>query len=451
MELSNMHIFISGILGAGLSSLAHFALDCGIQVTGSDSSIESDNLNFQSLQNRGVHILPQSDEVDYIFDIDWYIHSPAIMDSHPEILFCQHNNIKVTKQNEFLNHILLKKNLKMIAIAGTHGKTTTTGMLIWIFKQLNISVSYIVGTNLSFGESGKYTDGSEYFIYEADEYNKKFLELKPYYTITTNVDFDHPDSYNSAEEYYECFAEFIPKGVVNVVYAEDLLKIGLRNTEGSYGEFRLSRSLPPFVEEIEAVNLPGRHNRENAYLCICLCKSILQDVLSKKKSTIAELFDIVSLFPGTARRFEKLRNNLYTDYAHHPTEVKATIQMARERIRQSDNPQSKLVVVYQPHQNIRQHQNDIQLGYRNCFADADLVYWLPTYLTREDSQLEVLSPDFLASLARRPTVAVDELGDNLVRRIQKHLDQNDMVVLMGAGSIDKFVRDKFPVDVSANK
>jgi UDP-N-acetylmuramate--alanine ligase len=437
-----MHIFISGILGSGLSSLAHFAIDCGIEVSGSDSAIQSKNPNFIALQKRGVNIFPQSNDIDYIIDVDWYIHSPAVPSTHPEIITCQQIGVKVTHQNEFLNHILLKKHLKMIAIAGTHGKTTTTGMLVWLFQQLKIPVSYIVGTNISFGESGKYEEGSEYFIYEADEYNKKFLELKPFHTITTNIDFDHADTYKSAEEYFECFAEFVPRGVTNVIFAEDLLKIGLKGAEGSYGEYRLSRSLTPFMQEIDSIQLAGRHNRENAYLCIYLMKIILQEFAHGQHVELELLFEAVSTFPGTRRRFESLTKGLFSDYAHHPTEISATIQLAKEYIYNSENPESKLIVVYQPHQNIRQYQSETQVGYRNCFADCDLVYWLPTYLTREDPSLEVLSPEYLSGLVRKPTVAVDELGDYLLRRIKKHLDQGDVVLLMGAGSIDEFVREK---------
>jgi UDP-N-acetylmuramate--alanine ligase len=192
-----MHIYFSGLGGSGLTPLANLALDCGYKVSGSDREMSQ---NLIELQKRGVQFsLEQStSEIQAIHDqdpIDWIIHTSALPDLHPHLLFASNNRIRITKRHDLINSILEAKNLKLIAISGTHGKTTTTGMLIWIFKQLEIPVSYLVGSSISYGNSGEYNSGSEYFVYECDEFDRNFLNFKPFLSIIPSLDYDHPDTY----------------------------------------------------------------------------------------------------------------------------------------------------------------------------------------------------------------------------------------------------------------
>ena len=146
------------------------------------------------------------------------------------------------------------------------------------------------------------------------------------------------------------------------------------------------------------------------------------------------LLQKVSTFPGTNRRFEKLAENIYTDYAHHPAEIGATIQLAKEV-----NP--KVVVVYQPHQNIRQHELLKESAYADCFKEATQVYWLPTYLSREDKDLRILTPEAVSKDAAGP-ITIADMNDELWQKIQAHQTAGELVVAMSAGDLDTWLRKK---------
>jgi UDP-N-acetylmuramate--alanine ligase len=210
-ENLSMHIYFSGIGGTGLAPLAHLALDCGYNVTGSD--IEGSQ-NVQDLIKRGVKItIGQSQEeiltIHQQNPIDWIIATSALPQNHPHKSFATDNNIKISKRHELINQIVKEKNLRLIAVAGTHGKTTTVGMIIWIFKQLQIAVSYLIGTNISYGRSGEFALGSQYFIYECDEFDRNFLNFEPYLSIIPSLDYDHPDTYKTEKDYCEAFVQFM--------------------------------------------------------------------------------------------------------------------------------------------------------------------------------------------------------------------------------------------------
>ena len=169
----SMNIYFSGIGGVGIGPLAMLALDAGYAVGGSDIK-ESDMTKLLSQRGANVRIGQDGSQIKSEhnkYPIDWLVHSSALADDHPELKFARDNKIRTSKRDEFINIILKEKNLSMLAVAGTHGKTTTTGMLIWLFKSLNIPFSYSVGTTLTFGPPAQYQNGSEYFVYECDEFD----------------------------------------------------------------------------------------------------------------------------------------------------------------------------------------------------------------------------------------------------------------------------------------
>ena len=174
-----MNIYFSGIGGVGVGPLAEVALDAGYTISGSDRAPSPVS---RQIADKGVAI-------DYSQDgsflrrqhqanpIDWLVYTAALPSDHPELLAAQELGIKTSKRDELLAYIIADKNLKLIAVSGPHGKTTTTSMLIWLFKQLGVPASHLVGTTLSFDQSGKYQPGSEYFIYECDEFDRNFLHF----------------------------------------------------------------------------------------------------------------------------------------------------------------------------------------------------------------------------------------------------------------------------------
>ncbi len=438
-----MHVFISGVAGSGLSSLAHLCLDLGFKVSGSDLALSEIT---KILINRGLEFEAGQDpkfliKQNLIETIDYYIYTPALPEDSAEKAQAEAFGIKTGKQNLLINQIILEKNLKLIAVAGTHGKTTTTAMLVWLFQKLNIPVSYIIGTSISFGNSGQYQPNSEYLVYEADEYDRKFLDLHPNISLIVSLDYDHPDIYPTSASYFEAFIQFCSqsKKVIthdNILDFISKISFPLENTN----------QISEVLHQLELENgdkklkIPGEHNRQNAKLVLLTMSQILAKNSTENLAATLLKYDLIqkiNLFPGTARRFERLLKNLHTDYAHHPSEIKATLELAHEFLQNTD---TSLIVVYQPHQNSRQHK--ILAQYNTCFELADKIYWLPTYLSRENDSLPILSPAQLSSQILPSTkVKIFDLDQDLIKQIKSDVAGNNFVLLFGAGSIDTWFRD----------
>lgn len=414
-----MHIYFSGIGGVGLGPLAEIAHDAGYTVSGSDRSITAMT---DELQKRGITVrFDQSgdalEDINSRNPIDWLVYSSAVSADNPELMRANKLGIKTTKRDELLSHIIKEKNLQLIAVAGTHGKTTTTAMLVWTMQQLGIPVSYSIGTQISFGPSGLFNSDSQYFVYECDEFDRNFLHFSPEFTLLTSYDYDHPDTYKTTAEYQSSFRQFLSQSSWVIAHAKDLHEI--------YNESERPENIHTTTPLQPELNLAGIHNRQNANLVIDLIEKLF--ATTEKDSVI----NAINLFPGTARRFEKLAENLYSDYAHHPVEIAATLQLALEL-----NPE--VVVVYQPHQNIRQYA--VKKLYSDCFKAARRIYWLPTYLSREDPLLEVINPRELTAEIEHPPVVFSEMDENLWKQITQDRQQGVLVVGMGAGDIDAWLR-----------
>lgn len=418
----NMNIYFSGPGGVGIGPLAEMAMDAGYDVIGSD--IEA-GLMTKELQARGmkINIGPQDGKfLQACHDkkpIDWFVYTAALRDDHPELLLAKKLGIRVSKRDGFLNHIITDKKLKLVAIAGTHGKTTTTGMMVWTMQQLGIPISYFIGSTITFGPTGKYDPASKYLVIECDEFNKNFLNFNPHLALITAVDHDHFDTYPTEKEYLDAFSEFISR-------SEHV--IGWSDQHGELLESALQAQILHPEDVNNSLKIAGERNRRNATLA---------QVGLRWLGYTEDTDKIISTFPGTNRRFERLADNLYSDYAHHPAEIEATLQLAHEI---SDN----IVLVYQPHQNVRQHE--IRGKYTDEFEKAEEIYWLPTYEpagNREDSNLPILTPDDLVvNITNKKDVHVAEFGDKLWEIIQQRRAAGKLVICMGAGSIDGWVRSK---------
>lgn len=415
-----MNIYFSGLGGVGIGPLSEIALDAGHHVTGSDLQ---EGLVIKQLRARGVKLVIGQDgsylrETHAKTPLDWFVYTAALPADHPELLAAKELGIRTGKRDEFLAEFLKEHNLKLLAISGTHGKTTTTGMAVWTFKQLGIPVSYSVGTTLSFGPSGAFDPKSEYFIYECDEYDKNLLHFSPFLSLLTSIDYDHPDSYPSESDYKATFRQYVSQSTHTIAWKRDLDYIEQPATDSIWS---LS------TDETAALPLTGEHNRRNGTL-------VLKALEYLGYNDAVRNAQVLGTFPGTDRRFEQLASNLYSDYGHHPEEIEATLQLAREL---SDH----IVLVYQPHQNWRQHF--IHNQYLNQFEAAEAVIWLPTYLTRENKDQPVLTPQELtANLTNKEAVRYGELNDDLWSEIQVARDNGYLVLCMGAGTIDGWVRER---------
>lgn len=415
-----MKIFFSGIGGVGIGPLAEIARDAGYDVVGSDAvaGLVTDELIKNGVE---VHVGPQDgtylQQVHDASPIDLFVHTSALTEDHAELVLAKRLGIPTGKRDDLLSRIISDKKLKLIAITGTHGKTTTTGMVVWTLQQLGIPVSYSIGTTLSFGPGGKFDATSEYFVYECDEFDRNFLTFHPYQSIVTAVDYDHPDTYATEDDYREAFRQFIHQSNGSVLWQKDADYIGAH--EDSAWALR--------DEEVLDLSLTGAHNRRNGTLVLKLLERL--GIGENKANRLA-----LESFPGTDRRFEKLGENLYSDYGHHPVEIAATLELAREL---SDH----VVLIYQPHQNVRQHE--LLGSYTGQFEQAETVYWLPTYLSREDPSLPILTPEELVkSVSNKSDIRIAALNDELWNVIQQARDEGKLVLCMGAGTIDEWVRKR---------
>lgn len=427
-----MRIYFSGLGGVGIGPLAEITLDAGYGVVGSEPQ---PNPMTEQLENRGVTIYSEQTGQELATEhnkspINLLVHTSAMASNHPELIAARELGIPTTKRDGLIAKIITDKQLKLIAVAGTHGKTTTTGMLIWLFRQLSLPVSYSIGATIGFGPSGLFDPDSNYFIYECDEFDRNFLHFHPDLSLITSIGYDHVDTYPTEGDYRQAFRDFLQQSQKTVLYRSDADKLYQTNNIAT----------PETLDVLDDVNLEidrlmrlaGAHNRRNAWLACRAFSHLTQAAPPDLDQT--RLTKIVNTFPGTNRRFEKLSDSLYSDYGHHPDEIRATLQMAKEI-------SSHVVLVYQPHQNIRQHE--VRDQYTDAvFKNTDQIYWLPTYLSRENPNLDILSPQSLTDSLDKSKLIFAEFNQELWSNIEKHLEDGHLVLCMGAGSIDGWVREQ---------
>ncbi|HSX16323.1 MAG TPA: Mur ligase domain-containing protein [Candidatus Saccharimonadales bacterium] len=429
-----MHIFFSGIGGAGIGPLALVAKQAGYEVSGSDKQ-HSQYIDYLAKQGiTDVHIGQTAEDLAAVHEkspIDWYVYSSAVaieQPDAPEFVYCREQDIKMSKRDELLNEIINDKKLKLIAIAGTHGKTTTTAMTVWLFKQLGIPLAYILPAKSSFAEMGAYEPGAEYFVYECDEFDRNFLSFEPFLSLITGIDWDHPDIYPTREDYNAAFREFLEQSRHTVLWNADVERLGLRAEDVG----QVLDEADPGINT--AFHLPGLVNRQNAWEVA----HSLQPVLGESFNHLVECLD---KFPGVSRRFEQIVPGLYTDYAHTPPKIRGALQLAHEVAGEN------VVVVYEGLHNTRQHfiRDDLQ----NLFDGVKKLYIVPSYLAREDKSLKLLTPDDLKLLLSTQTQTVTDtaaLDGNLRETIIRHLEAGDTVVCIsagGGGSLDEWLRREF--------
>lgn len=404
-----MKIYISGISGTGMGPLALMAKKAGISVYGSDLH---EGAIYQELKDAGIEIEIGKQDGEFLREkiddgVEWFVHTSALPENAPEMLVAREAGIRISKRDNLTEFLVQKLGLKMVAVAGTHGKTTTTSMIVWACLKLGLPAAYIVGSTLGFAPSGSYEESDEYFIYEADEYDRNFLKFHPWLSVIVSVSYDHPDIYKTPEEYVSAFEQFKSQSE-NVIC----------DSSFDADEFKLA----------------GEARRYDASLAADAILKMMRDDADKNK-----IVEILNEFPGVGRRFEKLAEGIYTDYAHHPEEIKATMDVALDQM--DIDGKKGVVVVYQPHQNTRQHE--VQDLYYDAFVGASKVFWLPTYLTREDESLPVLKPlDFINQLNNAEVAEAAELNDELFEQIKKYRDDNYLVILMSAGPADEWLRKK---------
>jgi len=444
------HIHLIGIGGTGLSAIARLLLEMGYTVSGSDR-VES--LFTRNLQSAGVTIsighLPEN-----VHGADLVVRSSAIPDDNPEVTAARALRIPVLKRADFLGSLMDGKT--GIAIAGTHGKTTTTSMIAWMLSALGQDPSFISGgvlTNL--GVNARAGKGNT-FVIEADEYDRMFLGLKPTIEVVTNIEHDHPDCYPTMEDFQAAFVEFmyrLPAGGTLVACAEDpgardlmdkaeklgraVIPYGLRPTtdadqpldvyasvlaSNEKGGFTFSGYVLGEAATVE-LQVPGKHNVRNALAALAVAQ--LLDL------PLADAARALDQFTGTRRRFEVRGESngivIVDDYAHHPTEIRATLDAARTRY-----PSRRIWAVWQPHTYSRTQV--LFNEFAAAFTDADEVIVTEIYAAREPKQ--DFSSKKIVEAMLRPAHFIAGLSEVSKYLITK-LRPGDALLVLSAGDADQ--------------
>ena len=439
------HYHFIGIGGTGLSAIARVLLEQGNTVSGSDLLISP---LAEELRNLGA-VVYAGHKAEQVSGADMVIRSSAIKDDNVEVKAAQAAGIPVLKRVDFLEE--LTKDHVLIAIAGTHGKTTTTAMTAWVLDQFDIDPSYIIGGTSKNLKSNAHAGKGKYFVIEADEYDFMFLGLAPDYLILTNVEYDHPDCYPTHEAYLAVFKKLVLKmkaGSTLLVYADHPQTCELGKWAEQYGKvffygssaeaaYRIENiheiekqgvcfdlMLPDGEKVKQTLSLPGNHNAWNAAAVLAL---INQMGLSMEQASRA-----LKNFSGTGRRFDIVDEvqgiTLIDDYGHHPTEIRSTLQAARGKY-----PHERIIAVWQPHTYTRTQElfND----FLDVFHDCDMVIVTEIYKSREKPQ--DYSASLIASQIHHPDVHfIVQLQDVTVFLLQE-LKAGDVVVILSAGDANQ--------------
>ena len=241
--------------------------------------------------------------------VDWFCYTSALPSEHPELVMVQEKGIKCTKRDDLTAFLVEKLGLKMVAVAGTHGKTTTTSMIIWAALKMKLPVSYIVGTTLGFAPSGAYHEGDKYFIYEADEYDRNFLKYHPWIAVVPAVSYDHPDIYPTRKDYEEAFGQFYRQSGYVIECKEGKIVEKAINSEDGFEHDGLYKA--------HDFKLAGEARRIDAALAANAVFQIQQEEYHDAGMIVdyytGALIEIMNEFPGVGRSssaLPRLRSSL---------------------------------------------------------------------------------------------------------------------------------------------
>lgn len=435
-----------GIGGAGMSGIAEVVKENGFEVSGSDMG-EGQVIDY--LKNLGISISFKHDAQN-VENADLVVYSSAIPYDNAELVEARNRRIPIIRRAEMLGELMRLKYT--LAIAGTHGKTTTTSIVGQIWEEAKLDPTIIVGGVVKGKGSGAKVGRGDYLIAESDEFDRSFLSMMPSSAIITNIDADHLDTYGNIEEIKAAFVEFANKvpfyGQVIVCLDDPNVQqilSRLKKPVITYGftrqakyrvdNLRFEKGLPHFEIFNDGVNLgqfqlkiPGRHNVLNATAAIALAVEEGIDVDVARKAA--------SEFEGVKRRFEFIGEKngvmVFDDYAHHPTEAAATLLGFREAF-----PDRRIIVAFQPHLFTRTRDQHEAFG--SAFANCDVLLVTDIYPSRE-RPIEGVSGSLVSdSASDRGHRDARFVGDqmNLLPILKKELRPNDVVVLMGAGNVWK--------------
>ncbi len=444
-------LFFIGIGGYGMSAIARLMHEMGYSVSGSDRHLSPLALD---LRATGINVY-EGHHADHLVGVDMVIRSSAIPDDNPEVIAARAAGIAVLKRADFLGEVMQK--YIGIAVAGTHGKTTTTAMIAWLLSGMDQDPSYIIGgVSKNLGVNAHAGEG-KYFVIEADEYDRMFLGLKPQIGVITNSEHDHPDCYPTPSDYQQAFLAFArkvsPQGyllicgddegnqaIIKQLSGMNILTYGFGtdndfqacnlsiNNSGSY-HFSIVQK-DPYKEKLLVdvdLSVPGKHNVLNATAAIVIAQ--------RNGLDLDRCARLLWQFSGTGRRFDLYAETngitLIDDYAHHPTEIITTLEAAKSRY-----PERQLWVVWQPHT----YSRTITLldRFAESFKQADRLIITPIFASREN-HATFTSTDITSRIKHRDIQTFSshaEISNYLI----DHLETGDVLLVLSAGDADEINR-----------
>ena len=447
-------IYFSGINGIGMSGLAKILAKDGYEVYGSDIDL---GVFKTELEAMGVKVyIGQVEENMKGQDIDVFVYSTAIRKTNPEYKYAVENNITMIKRGQLLAEIM--NRFDGIAVAGTHGKTTTSSMMSVALLEKEPFI--VVGGIIPEIHSNSKIGNSEYFVAEADESDNSFLFIKPKYAVVTNVEPDHLEHHGTFENIKKSFEQFIDSTERLVLLCKDTVeKEHLKFTNKNVAWYSLeSEDAQIYAKDVEikdgktsyevvkngeslgrfTLTIPGKHNILNSLPVIYLAHEFKCD-MNKVKEKIEE-------FKGANRRYQVIYDNnlrIIDDYAHHPTEVSVTIEAAKA------TEKGKVTVIFQPHRYTR--TKFFLDGFVEALKKADDLMLLPIYAASEDNIYGISSEDLAAKIGNHVKVTTEEEIEKIV---EESKNSGNTFVFMGAGSVSKVAHnivDKLNANENKNK
>lgn len=437
------HIHFIGIGGISMSGLAVVLLQKGFKITGSDR--QKSNIT-NKLEALGATVFEGHNEKN-IEGADLVVHTAAVHMDNPEMRASVDNNIRLIDRAECLGAIMkLYKNA--VGISGTHGKTTTTGMLTYALMHADTDPTISIGGELDIIDGNIRAGMSDFFVTEACEYTNSFLKFFPYIAVITNIEEDHLDFFSGIEEIRKSFCDFADltkdSGYVVANGDDENIKIALANSDCNIVYYGKNNACDYYYENVITkngypefdvmhkgsikahikLNVPGVHNIMNSLAVIAVC-DILEVDLSKA-------IDGIEKFKGTKRRFEKLGMlngaTVISDYAHHPTEIAATIKAAKSF------DYNKMWCVFQPHTYTR--TKTLWNSFLNCFDGVDKLVLTHIYAAREQFDGVTKASDLAEQINNRGlNTSYIEDFDDICDHLRKNVEPDDIVFIMGAGDI----------------
>jgi UDP-N-acetylmuramate--alanine ligase len=442
------HVHCVGVGGIGMSGLALLLLDRGHSVSGSDIA---DSAMLQHLRNRGVEV-HLGHAAAHVEGADLLVCSSSIAEDNPEVQYAKVQQISIQHRSQALADVIAGQQL--IAVSGAHGKTTTTAMIAQVLSAGQHDPSYVIGAEVASLRGHAVIGAGPYCVLEADESDGSLLNFHPDIAVITNIDQEHLDYYHTFGALKDTFRQFLeqtnPEGSLWLCADDTRLKALAATSSTHVRTFGMNKEadvtawLMPtrgagctFAVHIDGVDVgefqlqvPGAHNVSNALAAIGIGYQL--------GVSLAEITSGLEMFSGARRRFQRhagpLDMTLIDDYAHHPTEIRATLAAIQRE------PGQRLVAVFQPHRYSRTHL--LQESFARCFTDADHVIVTDIYAASEEPIPGVSAECLVDVMQAEQAVSASYVPrDQVVSTVCGMSQQRDIIIFFGAGDIGELYRE----------